>query len=117
VQTAQLNLGFTKIVAPVDKLLRFLPHPANDRWFFANAPNTHCRGHGEHHQGRPALPFSLAGTVALAVENIIVAEHRNRLGLMSHSPNALRIAGATGGEVELVEIRRLNCGPTGRAWA
>jgi len=59
----------------------------------------------------------LAGTVALAVENIIVAEHRNRLGLMSHSPNALRIAGATGGEVELVEIRRLNCSPTGRAWA
>src|SRR6516165_470982 len=80
----------------------FLPHPAYDHWLFANAPITQCPGMVSTTSAGPASHLPLPSTEAVAVGNVSVgptpqislpefAGERNRLGLMSPSPNALGI--------------------------
>src|SRR6201987_1479660 len=95
-------------------LTLFLPHPANDHWLFASAPITQCPGVVSTTNAGPASPLPLPSSESVAVGNVIVgptpqislpefAGERNRLGLMSPSPNALGIPGA--GEGWLIGIR------------
>src|SRR4029077_16470779 len=95
----------------------FLPHPANDHWLFASAPITQCPGMVSNTRPGPALHFPLPSSESVAVGNVIVgptpqislpefAGERNRLGLMSPSPNALGIPAAGDGWLMMGMIGR-----------